>query len=191
MLRIHEIIFVYQQTIKKMRNSLYTSGRKRVIKSSTGIIPWDHWVRVYKWSNSKVISMAHKITQEHIEPKGQLKMRNGLAEDVLDKNFLNAMLVSELEMKTITFHDHLFHVFYSSIACNISRNKYTKCSGGNGPIRTYTPYRNKSSCLDTYKKCIGTSATQHLYLYRDFAYQNELNEINHVLVVSSTNVECF
>lgn len=91
-----------QHTIKKMRNSLYTSGReKRVVTSTTGIIPWDHWVRLYKWSSDKVISMAHRITHEHIQPKGQLKMRNGLAEDVLDRNFLNSMLVRKQKAMTV------------------------------------------------------------------------------------------
>ena len=78
-----------------MRNSLYTSGtRKRHIRSSTGIIIWDHWFRLYRWSSEKTISIARKLTQDHIQPNGQLKMRNALAEQVLDKDLLNAMLVS-------------------------------------------------------------------------------------------------
>ena len=47
----------------------------------------------------------------------------------------------------------------------------------------------KLPCLYTYKKCIGTSATQDLYLYRDFACQSELDEANHVAVVLSTNIQ--
>ena len=42
---------------------------------------------------SSAISIAHKLTDEHMYPDGQLKMRNGLAEEVLDRNFLNAVKV--------------------------------------------------------------------------------------------------
>ena len=56
----------------------------------------------------------------------------------------------------------------------------------------YAPIRHigtKYPCLFTYKKCIGSSATLHLYLYRDFAYQSDLDEINHVAIVLSTNIQ--
>ena len=59
-------------------------------------------------------------------------------------------------------------------------------------VGVYTPIRRigtKFPCLYTYKKCIGTSVTQHLYLYKDFAYKSELDEINHVDVVLSTNIQ--
>ena len=34
-----------------------------------------------------------KLTDEHEYPDGQLKMRDALAEEVLDRNFLNAVKV--------------------------------------------------------------------------------------------------
>ena len=56
----------------------------------------------------------------------------------------------------------------------------------------YAPIRNagtKFLCLYTYKKCIDTLVTQHLYLYRDSAHQSELDERNLIAVVLSTNIQ--
>ena len=47
----------------------------------------------------------------------------------------------------------------------------------------------KFLCLYTYKKCIGSSVTQHLYSPRDLAHQNEWDEISHVAVVLSANIQ--
>ena len=50
-------------------------------------------LQVYKWSISSAISIAHKLTDKHMYADGQLKMSNVLAEEVLDRNFLNAVKV--------------------------------------------------------------------------------------------------
>lgn len=59
-----------------------------------GIIPWEHWWRVYRWSENGYIRQARKLTRAHLAPKNQEKMRNALAEEVLDTQFLYAMKVS-------------------------------------------------------------------------------------------------
>lgn len=61
-----------------------------------GIIPWDHWWRVYRWSQGGYIRQARKIQRCHLYPKNQEKMRNELAEQVLDEQFLFAMRVSSV-----------------------------------------------------------------------------------------------
>lgn len=50
-------------------------------------------MRLFKWSESCTLQQAYKLTDEHINPKGPLKMRNALAEEVLDRDTLAAMRV--------------------------------------------------------------------------------------------------
>ena len=59
-----------------------------------GCIPWNHWVRLYRWSEESTLSQASTLTNDHIYPKGLLKTRNGSAEQVLDQDFLSTMKVN-------------------------------------------------------------------------------------------------
>lgn len=57
-----------------------------------GLIIWDHWRRLKKWSDDQVVSIC-VLTEDHINPVGTLKMRNSLAEQCLDRNILDSMKV--------------------------------------------------------------------------------------------------
>ena len=58
----------------------------------------------------------------------------------------------------------------------------------------YAPIRRigtKIPSLYTYKRYIGTSVALHLYFFRVFAYQSELDEINHVVIGLSNSIQSF
>lgn len=53
---------------------------------------WDQWLHAANWNaktNSRLI--YHKLTLSHLRPDSSEKMRNHLAEDILDENMLNLM----------------------------------------------------------------------------------------------------
>lgn len=75
--------------LKKIRNNIYKSGEsaccKRNLKIQDKFIEWDHFKDAYLWDiSSNPFPIHHKLTQEHIFLTSENKMRNYLADDVLD-----------------------------------------------------------------------------------------------------------
>lgn len=60
-----------------------------------GEIVWEHWLNLYSFSKDEAVSIAHKLTDEHMYLTTRTKMRNHLAEDVLDKSALDAFQVRD------------------------------------------------------------------------------------------------
>ena len=58
------------------------------------VIVWDYFLRLYEWSNIESISICKKLTNEHMYPNDRLKMRNHLAEEVLDEEMLQNFKVN-------------------------------------------------------------------------------------------------
>ena len=92
------IIMDYSHIMKKIRNNILKSGfsenHKRLL--SLGIqnenIIWDHWYRSYQWDiSSNTLKVYQQLTQDHFFLNSQLKMRNRLAEEVLNSNMLHLM----------------------------------------------------------------------------------------------------
>lgn len=54
---------------------------------------WEYWLSLYHFSNTQAVSIAHKFTDEHVYLTSRLKMRNHLAEQVLDKDALSSFKV--------------------------------------------------------------------------------------------------
>jgi len=82
--------------MKKIRNSLISSGvhsyNKRLIEKGGITIVWDHWIDASKWdsrTNSRLV--YHKLTQSHLHPDSGDKMRNHLADEVLNEDMLHLM----------------------------------------------------------------------------------------------------
>ena len=83
--------------IKKIRNNVLKSG---VAKFSTrnltlpdkSILQWEMWVNAYKWDQQNALQLHRKLTNEHIFLTQQGKMRNHLAEEVLNSEMLNLIL---------------------------------------------------------------------------------------------------
>lgn len=90
------IIMDYSHLIKKIRNNINKSGKldsyKRHLKFKGHFIHWEHFVNAYYWDIShNPFPIYHKLRQEHFQLTSDSKMRNSLAEDVLNKDMLHLM----------------------------------------------------------------------------------------------------
>ena len=82
--------------VKKIRNNLLKSG---VNKSCTRLITlpskktvqWQMFVDCFQWDRSNALQLHRKLTNEHLFPSTQSKMRNHLAEEVLNSDMLHVM----------------------------------------------------------------------------------------------------
>ena len=84
-----------KHVIKKIRNSLFssrlTSSAKRLLKLNNEYICWEHFEGAYLMSINSKTSIYHRLTREHIYLTPQSKMRNHLAEQVLNADMLNLL----------------------------------------------------------------------------------------------------
>ena len=81
-------------TIKKIRNNISKSGdgafSKRRLKFKKNFIEWTHFKQAYLWDiSTNPFPVHHKLTQEHMFLTSENKMRNHLAEDVLNSEMLH------------------------------------------------------------------------------------------------------
>lgn len=84
----------FSHYIKQLRNAVLSSGNQpfhtRLLTENGKHIVWDQWLHAANWdekTNSKLIH--YKLTSSHFRPDYSEKMRNHLAEGVLDENMLN------------------------------------------------------------------------------------------------------
>ena len=89
-------IMDFSHVVKKIRNSLYASGvgehHKRQLKTPIGLILWKHFQDAYQWDYSNNFLRIHrKLTKDHFFLNCTLKMRNHLAEQVLNSDMLYLM----------------------------------------------------------------------------------------------------
>ena len=91
-----------QHNIKKLRNKVeksYSRGGKRVLTKGGKNIFWSHWKEAYLWDQkSNSCPLHERLKEEHFELTPSSRMRNGLAEDVLDKRMLFLMKVMSVYM---------------------------------------------------------------------------------------------
>lgn len=99
------VIFMmdYSHVMKKVRNNIMKSGIKtectrNLTLPNGNIIQWQMWVDCSKWDESNGLQVHRKLTKEHIYPSTQSKMRNHLAEEVLNEDMLDLF---------ITYQSHL------------------------------------------------------------------------------------
>lgn len=90
------VIMDYSHLIKKTRNNLHKSGRldsyKRQLKFNCHFIYWEYFVNAYMWDiTHNPFPVYQKVRQDHFQLTSESKMRNSLAEDVLNKDMLNVM----------------------------------------------------------------------------------------------------
>ncbi|XP_062587022.1 uncharacterized protein LOC134248629 [Saccostrea cucullata] len=93
-----QIFFIMDisHVIKKIRNNILKSGTdascKRHLMLGDKYIEWNHFRKAYIWDiSSHAFPVHHKLSQEHLFMTPEAKMRNHLAEDVLDGNMLHLM----------------------------------------------------------------------------------------------------
>ena len=86
-----------QHEIKKIRNSLLKSGpgKKKNITHKGRSIHWQHWIDAYNWDGEfNPMKLHHRLTNDHMYPDMSAKMRNSLADEVLNGDMLHLMEVS-------------------------------------------------------------------------------------------------
>lgn len=93
-----EMIFFMDpsHTFKKIRNNIMKSGNHnkstRLLKLADGKeVQWTMWVDAYKFDRTNPVQIHRKLTNEHIFPNQSEKMRNKLAEEVLNADMLTLM----------------------------------------------------------------------------------------------------
>lgn len=84
--------------LKKIRNNVIKSGISakctRLLTLPNDLtVQWQMFIDCYRWDQQNSLQLHRKLSNEHLFPDSQLKMRNYLAEDVLDKEMLNLMKV--------------------------------------------------------------------------------------------------
>jgi hypothetical protein len=103
----HSVIFImdYSHNIKKVRNNIYSSREcvghdcKRQLQFDNHFIVWDHWVKAFQWDKLKNPVRVHpKLTNDHLFLSKSDKMRNHLAEDVLNSDMLYVMKQYQLSL---------------------------------------------------------------------------------------------
>lgn len=95
----------FSHNIKKIRNSILSSGHKkhckRLMQKDGQDIIWDHWKSAVQWDRDvNTRPICHKITDSHLYPNSAEKMRNHLAEEMLNEDFLYLM-----ECFQVSLHD--------------------------------------------------------------------------------------
>lgn len=93
-----QVIFMMDvsHVLKKIRNNTMKSG---ITKKSTRnltlpsgfTVQWQMFIDCYKWDQQNSLQLHRKLTNDHIFPDSQMKMRNYLAEDVLNSEMLHLM----------------------------------------------------------------------------------------------------
>ncbi|KAJ8313792.1 hypothetical protein KUTeg_008353 [Tegillarca granosa] len=93
-----KIFFImdFSHVIKKIRNNISKSGQesqcKRHLQLGGHFIEWRHFRQAYLWDiSSHSFPVYHKLSQDHIFLTSEAKMRNHLAEEVLNTDMLHLM----------------------------------------------------------------------------------------------------
>ena len=90
------MIMDYSHVVKKIRNSVCSSsinGKRLLQKQDGKFITWSQWEQAYEWDQMNIVSLHRHLTRDHIyNLSNSNKMRNHLAEQVLNMDMLNLML---------------------------------------------------------------------------------------------------
>ena len=79
-----------KHNLKKIRNGLLKSnGIDKSLEVAGSAVKWSHFQEAHDYNKSHLWKIHRKLSDEHFELTGPNKMRNKLAEDVLDSEMLN------------------------------------------------------------------------------------------------------
>ncbi|CAC5395429.1 unnamed protein product [Mytilus coruscus] len=86
----------FSHNMKKLRNAVLSSGinkfNTRNLTRNGQTIVWEQWINVAKLDEEKNSRRVHyKLTSSHLHPDSAEKMRNHLAEEVLNEDMLHLM----------------------------------------------------------------------------------------------------
>lgn len=90
-----------QHGVKKLRNSILSSGdrsfHKRLLRPlhvGPYEIRWEHWIHAFEWDwEHHSLPIYQRLSRDHLFLDCKSKMRNHLAEDVLNGDMLRLMQV--------------------------------------------------------------------------------------------------
>ncbi len=87
-------IMDYSHIMKKIRNNLLKSGNEKehsklITLNNDSKIEWQDWEDAFNWDRGNLVRIHRKLTRKHIKLDNSSKMRNFLAEQVLDVDMLN------------------------------------------------------------------------------------------------------
>ena len=95
-----DVIFLmdFSHVMKKLRNNILKSGihpksTRLLTLPSSYTVQWKMFVDFFEWDQQNALKLHRKLTYEHFHLDSQLKMRNHLAEEVLNSDMLHAMKV--------------------------------------------------------------------------------------------------
>lgn len=82
--------------IKKIRNNTLKSGIQKgstrlLTLPSSCTVQWQMFIDCFLWDRTNAVQLHKKLTNEHLFPSTQSKMRNYLAEDILNNEMLHLM----------------------------------------------------------------------------------------------------
>jgi hypothetical protein len=89
---------LFQHNFKKIRNNILKStldgSGTRCLTIGHNNILWEHFINAFNYDQGEFsLSYNEKLTVDHFELDPASKMRNHLAEEVLDRDMLNLMQV--------------------------------------------------------------------------------------------------
>ena len=98
------LIMDFSHVIKRIRNCVYSSGVQpyhiRELQTPSGPIVWKMFYDAYMWDKeTNTLRIHRRLTDEHLRLNSALKMRNHLAENILDFEMLNLMRQYQASMK--------------------------------------------------------------------------------------------
>ncbi|XP_052250781.1 uncharacterized protein LOC127857994 isoform X1 [Dreissena polymorpha] len=82
--------------IKKVRYNIMKSGiskgcTRNLLLPDESPIQWQMWINAFEWDQENGLKLHRKLTKEHIYPSTQSKMRNHLANEVLNNDMMYLM----------------------------------------------------------------------------------------------------
>lgn len=99
----NKIFFPFQHNIKKLRNNILKSSLEKTSESTKCLqwnnkpIVWEHFINAFRYDQGEFsMSLHEKLKAEHFYLNPSTKMRNHLAEEVLNQNMLSLMKVSNV-----------------------------------------------------------------------------------------------
>lgn len=100
-----EMVFMMDvsHVIKKIRNNLQKSGITRnctrlLTLPSSQTVQWQMFVDCYQWDKRNALQLHQRLTNEHFFLSNQSKMRNHLAEEVLNAQMLHLMMQYQVSL---------------------------------------------------------------------------------------------
>lgn len=87
----------YSHVMNTIRNNILKSGIRKGSTCHLALrtgepIQWQMWIVAYNWDRQNAFHIHRRLSNDHIFPSQQTKMRNHLAEEALNSDMLHLFL---------------------------------------------------------------------------------------------------